>query len=215
MRKLLSLLLAVILLYSFAFSVSARPKQVDNVYFSVYGDLEAYFYADELIENGSLLIYKDDKTGYTATMEIVEQNEDSTYTALIHFEDGKARTGLTFVFDTDSNTITHAYNFYGEFPFRKTSIHPPVAEQSYYGTRAYANYECSTLGSYAGESIEVELRDKGLFYVRRFVLDSHAKGGYDGLTIKSLFYRVLNILPYIIIIILIGKKFLKNKKVSA
>ena len=220
MRKLLSLILAVITLYSFAFSVSARIKLVDNVYFSVHGDLEAYFYADELIENGSLLIYKDNKTGYTATIELVDEYIDDNYTAKIHFKDGMAYTKFYFTFNTTSNKIINTRSMSVNYPFRNDvkldSERNLNIEETDLGSRAWICFSSKTKYSYAEQSCFVELRDKGLFYINRSVLDSHIKGGYDGHSLILFIDKYFKyfVLALLLLIVFITTK-LKNKKVSA
>lgn len=220
MKKILSLVFTVLLVLSFTTGAAARTKQVDNVYFSVHGDLEAYFYADELIENGSLLIYKDSKTGYTATIELVDEYIDDNYTAKVHFKDGNAFTEFYFTFNTTSNKIISTRNMTVDYPFRNDvkldSERNLTIEQTNYGTRAWIYFSSKTQYSYAEQSCCVELRDEGLLYIRRFVLDSHIKGGYDGHTFILFIYKYSKYLISASVLIAVFIIYrLKNKKVSA
>ena len=89
-------------------------------------------------------------------------------------------------------------------------------EDTYYSTRALICFSSKTKFSYAEQSCCVELRDKGLFYINRFVLDSHIKGGYDGHTLILFidkYFKYLILALVLIAIFIIAK--LKNKKVSA
>ena len=130
--------------------------------------------------------YKDSKTGYTATIELVDEYIDDNYTAKVHFKDGNAFTEFYFTFNTTSNKIISTRNMTVDYPFRNDvkldSERNLTIEQTNYGTRAWIYFSSKTQYSYAEQSCCVELRDEGLLYIRRFVLDSHIKGGYDGHT---------------------------------
>lgn len=89
-------------------------------------------------------------------------------------------------------------------------------EETDLGSRAWICFSSKTKYSNAEQSCFVELRDKGLFYINRFVLDSHIKGGYDGhslILFIDKYFKYL-ILALLLLIIFITTK-LKNKKVSA
>lgn len=221
MKKIFSVLMAVIIFSMVTFNVYARENQVKNSSLSVDGELNAYFYADELIENGSLLLYKDKLTGYTATIEIDDTYPaDDYHTAKIHFKDGNAYVEFYITFNTTTNTIIAANRFLADLPHRNNvnmdSERNLAVEKTDYGTRASICYSAETDIAFAEQSCDIELRDNGLLYIRRFVLDSHIKGGYDGLTLKTMIYKHINyikFLPLIIILIPVIIKY-KNKKVS-
>ena len=65
MKKILSVMMVVIIFSALTFNVSALENEVNNASMSIDGEMSAYFYADELIEKGSLSLYKDKLTGYT------------------------------------------------------------------------------------------------------------------------------------------------------
>lgn len=210
MEKILTLLITTVLLCCISIPAFAQQKQVENVYFNPHagGNLQANFTIDELIESGNLLIYKDDKTGYTVTVNIdTEYSSRDFYRADVYFEDGKTYTGFTFDFNPTDNSIYSVHSFYGRFPFRQLEIdfnNSPRLEKLYSGiNRVSVDFATRTKHSYVGQHCDITLYEDGVFDFNRSMLDSHAKGGYDGFTLKMTIYYIIDVLPVLVIGLLI------------
>ena len=221
MKKLFMLFIATVIFCGLYIQAFAQQKQVENVYFNQYagGSLQANFTAEELIENGNLLIYKDNKTGYTATISIDEEySSQDFYRADVYFEDDKAYTGFSFDFNPIDKSIYSVHSFYGRFPFRQLDIDlntSPRLEKLYSGVnRIIVEFATRTKHSYVGQHCSIILYEDGVFDFNRSMLDSHAKGGYDGFTMKMALYDVIGLLPVFIVgtVIIVHYRKKHNKK---
>ena len=65
-----------------------------------------------------------------------------------------------------------------------------------------------------GQHCSIILYEDGVFDFNRSMLDSHAKGGYDGFTMKMALYDVIGLLPVFIVgtVIIVHYRKKHNKK---